>query len=80
MAIRSSDGPLINAFVITPNDANNLPNTTSSIFANSTGTANVMFINQNTFISFNMTQGITYPFRIIKVASTGTSANLIGLL
>lgn len=80
MATRSSEGPLINAFVITPNDSVNLANTTSGIHANASGNANVVFLNSTTGIIINVVQGSFYPYRLTKVFQTGTTANnLIGL-
>jgi hypothetical protein len=81
MAIRSSDGPINKAFVISPNDSVTLANTTSGIHANASGNANVIFLNSTTGTIIYLNQGSIYPYRITKVFQTGTTCNnLMGLI
>ena len=81
MAKRSSEGPLIRGFQITPNDSANLVNTVSGFHANESGNVNFVWIDTGSNTVIYVTQGSFYPYRSNKILQTGTTANnLIGLL
>lgn len=73
--------PARNAFEITPHDTNELTDVTKGVHCNVSGTAEVVFAGDSSAVTIEFVAGMTYPFRLKKVLSTGTDAGteLVGL-
>lgn len=74
--------PITNAFAVTPSNTLDLPVVTRSIYIGSGGDLRVTLkdMADGTFITYrNMIEGLSYPLRVKRVFSTGTTAsNIIG--
>lgn len=74
--------PITNAFSISPSNTTDLPVTTRSVYIGSSGDLRVTLkdMPDGTFVTYkNMIEGLSYPLRIKRVFSSGTTAsNLIG--
>ena len=75
----SGVGPTSSAFVITPDDNNDLAYVTRGIYVGTAGNLAAILYDDASSISFVSVQaGSIYPFRLIRVLSTGTTAgNLV---
>jgi hypothetical protein len=80
--LKTIDSVCENAFVIVPNDDNDLPNASRSIYVGSGGNLKVLLVNSNAPIVLkNVQDGSVLPLRIKKVFAIDTSADdLIALL
>lgn len=75
------DFPANSAFVITPNDSEDLEHNTRGIYIGTAGNLKVDMLSDGVAITFhNLIAGVVYPYRVSHVYSGGTTAdNLIGL-
>lgn len=71
----SSSGPATEAFVITPDDDNDLATETRGIYIGGAGDLTVDMGDNGTNITFvGLMAGVLYPFCVQKVYATGTTA------
>jgi len=72
--------PANGGFSITPTDSDNCTRVTRAVYVGGAGDLKITFANNETVTFVGLVAGQTYPFRVKKVFSTGTSAtNIIGL-
>jgi len=69
----------VSFFAITPNDNVDLAYTTRGLHANGTGTVYVDGKDLGTNIELYVVAGMTYPYRVNRVRSTGTTATVVGM-
>lgn len=79
---KSIDSVAENAYSITPDDGNDLPNVTRSIYVGAAGDLEVIMIGDTSPVTFaNVQAGSVLPFRIKRVLAGNTSADdLVALL
>ena len=64
------------AFVVTPSDANNLDRETRWVYIGTAGTIKVLHVNDTDPVTYPVTiAGSVYPWAIVKVFATGTTAS-----
>jgi hypothetical protein len=66
--------PLCGGFDITSDDAADLPQVTRALMAGSAGDIAVLLKNGETLVLPGLAAGVVYPFRVVRVLSTGTTA------
>ncbi|WP_338549492.1 spike base protein, RCAP_Rcc01079 family [Roseovarius phycicola] len=67
-------GPICGGFDITPEDANDLATIPRAIMVAGAGDLNVVLKTGDTLTLPGLTPGVIYPFRVVRVLSTGTTA------
>ncbi len=69
------------AVIITPNDGADLALTpTQAVYIGGAGTMTAVMEDGNTVLFTGLLAGVIYPFRVVRIHLTGTSATLIGAL
>jgi len=69
------DNPASQSFVITPNDATDLPFITRGLYVGATGDVAVLLAFDEVAVTFPaMVGGSLYPLRVKKVLAAGTTA------
>lgn len=77
----SLDAPADTAFVITPNDAADLADTTRAIYVGGAGNLAVTMVSGGDVILSAVPAGTVLPLRVRRVKATGTTATaIVGLL
>lgn len=71
------DGPICNAFAITPHDSNTLSYATRALWVGGTGDVKITTINGDTVTLSGALAGTYIPIRAKLVFSTGTTATLL---
>lgn len=68
------------AAAITPSDSLPLEQTTRAIYVGQTGTLRVRMASDEVVTFAGLLAGVVYPFRVVQVMATGTTAGgLVGL-
>lgn len=69
--------PAGNADVITPSDADDLPNVPRAIYIGTAGNVKVQMVSGHTVTLSNVQAGVIYPIRVRKVFATDTTADAL---
>jgi hypothetical protein len=80
--IKTIDSVAEHAYAITPDDVDDLPRATRSVYVGGAGNISVVMASDDTTVAFiNVAAGSVLPIRVKKVLSTDTTANnLVALL
>ena len=72
--------PARDATAITPDDTTDLDTATRALYVSEAGSLQVQMVSGQTVNFGNVQAGVVYPFRVVRVMSTGTTAaGLVGL-
>lgn len=68
------NSPIEGGFDIVPDDATDLPAVTRALMVTTAGTVAVRLLNGQTLSLPGLTPGVLYPFRVLRVLVSGTTA------
>lgn len=68
------NSPVEGGFDITPDDATDLPTVTRAMMVTSAGTVTAQMLSGETIALPGLTPGVIYPFRVVRVLASGTTA------
>lgn len=66
--------PICGGFDIAPDDGADLPALTRAVMVTGAGDVTVVLKDGDTLSLSGLTSGVIYPFRVVRVMSTGTTA------
>lgn len=70
----SLTGPICGGFDIAPNDSSDLSEMTRALMVTTSGDVSVRLKNGSALILTGLSSGVIYPFRVMRVLATGTTA------
>lgn len=78
---RGLNAPAADAFAITPDDGNDLPQAARAIYVGASGDLEVVTLGGTTVLFAGLSAGTTLPCSVSRVHATNTTAaNLVGLV
>lgn len=68
------NSPVVGGFDIVPDDAADLPAVTRAFMVTTGGAVAVQLLSGDTLTLPGLTPGVVYPFRVVRVLASGTTA------